>query len=395
MKVVAEEITYLNNNVQDGIKVDWKKVFTYYNALKMPKGIYNPAKELDPDSAEWFILISSRSTGKTTNLLIISIILFLMYGITTPYIRQRPDMTARQNIEKLFEVIRACGYIKDLTDGEYNNVYYFGHKMYLCHIDEKGDRDKRTEAFMYALDLTQNEVYKSSLNMPTGDFIIFDEFISSTYANNEFVTLCDLLKTILRDRLTGKIFLLANTTNYYNEYLRELYIQDEVLKVAEDEPFIKLTQKKTRIFCHLISNRNKQRAKVNTLYFGFDNPKLASITGGSWAVDSYPHFFRDDERELVSKDFYITYAGKILQLDYCVSPALGEHIFVHDAVKINDKARRVYTVGDITERRQAYKFGDKPIDKRIWKLYNANKWYYYNNDIGFTVDTYVNKANKL
>lgn len=395
MKVEAEEIKYLNGNVQDGIKVDWQKVFSYYKALKMPKGIYNPAKELDPNSAEWFILISSRSTGKTTNLLIISIILFLMYGITTPYIRQRPDMTARQNIEKLFEVIRACGYIKDLTDGQYNNVYYFGHKMYLCHIDEKGERDGRSEAFMYALDLTQNEVYKSSLNMPTGDFCIFDEFISSTYANNEFIILCDLLKTILRDRLTGKIFLLANTTNYYNEYLRELYIQDEVLKVAEDEPFIKLTKKKTRIFVHLISNRNKQRAKVNTLYFGFDNPKLASITGGSWAVDSYPHFFRDDDRELVAKDFYITYAGKILQLDLYISPKLGKHVFVHDAIKINEKARRIYTIGDIDDRRQAYKFGDTKIDKILWRLYNANKWYYYNNDIGFTVDTYVNKANKL
>ena len=146
---------------------------------------------------------------------------------------------------------------------------------------------------------------------------------------------------------------------------------------------------------HLISNRNKQRAKVNTLYFGFDNPKLASITGGSWAVDSYPHFFRDDERELVAKDFYITYAGKILQLDLYISPKLGKHVFVHDAIKINEKARRIYTIGDIDDRRQAYKFGDTKIDKILWRLYNANKWYYYNNDIGFTVDTYVNKANKL
>ena len=395
MTVLPEEIKYLNNDPQQGIVVDWEKVFTYYKGLKVPKGIYNPAKELDPKSAEWFVLISTRSTGKTTNLLLIGIILFLMYGITTPYIRQRPDMTAKQNIEKLFEVIRACGYIQELTGGEYNNVYYFGHKMYLCHIDDKGDRDARSEPFLYALDLTQNEIYKSSLNMPTGDFAIFDEFISSVYGNNEFVTLCDLLKTIFRDRLTCKIFMLANTTNYYNEYLRELYIQDEVLKVGEDEPFVKLTKKKTRVFVHLISNRNKQRAKVNTLYFGFDNPKLASITGGSWAVDSYPHFFRDEERELVSKDFYIIYAGKILQLDYCISPKLGEHVFVHDAIKVNEKARRVYTVGDITDKKEAYKFGSLPIDKRLWTLYNNNKWYYLNNDIGFTVDTYVNKANKL
>lgn len=395
MNVLPEEIKYLNNDPQQGIIVDWEKVFAYYKGLKVPKGIYNPAKELDPKSAEWFVLISTRSTGKTTNLLLIGIILFLMYGITTPYIRQRPDMTAKQNIEKLFEVIRACGYIQELTGGQYNNVYYFGHKMYLCHIDDKGGRDTRNEPFLYALDLTQNEVYKSSLNMPTGDFAIFDEFISSVYANNEFVTLCDILKTVFRDRLTCKIFMLANTTNYYNEYLRELYIQDEVLKVGEDEPFVKLTKKKTRVFVHLISNRNKQRAKVNTLYFGFDNPKLASITGGSWAVDSYPHFFRDEERELVSKDFYIIYAGKILQLDYCISPKLGEHVFVHDAIKVNEKARRIYTVGDITDKKEAYKFGSLPIDKRLWTLYNNNKWYYLNNDIGFTVDTYVNKANKL
>lgn len=395
MQIEREDIKYIENNPQNGIVIDWDKAFKYYQQLKLPKGIYNPAKELKIHEAEWFVLISSRSTGKTTNLLLIGIILFLMYGITIPYIRQRPDMISRQNIEKLFEVIRTFGYIQDLTDGLYNNVYYFGHKMYLCHIDENGDRDRKSEYFMWALDLTQNEIYKSSLNMPTGDFILFDEFISSTYANNEFIILNDLIKTILRDRLSVKIFMLANTTNYYNEYLREMYIQDEVLKVGEDEPFIKLTRQKTRIFVHIISNRNKQRAKVNTLYFGFDNPKLASITGGSWAVDSYPHFFRDDERQLVSKDFYLTYAGKILQLDYYISPKLGEHVFVHDAIKINDKARRIYTIGDITDRKETYKFGNLPIDKRLWKLYNANKWYYLNNDIGFTVDTYVNKANKL
>ena len=89
-----------------------------------------------------------------------------------------------------------------LTDGQYNNVYYFGHKMYLCKLDESGERKERSEAFLYALDLAENEIYKSSLNMPTGDFAIFDEFISSVYANNEFVILCDLLKTIFRDRLT-------------------------------------------------------------------------------------------------------------------------------------------------------------------------------------------------
>lgn len=395
MVVLPEEIKYVNDDPALGIVVNWVKVFKYYDMLKMPKDIYRPSKELDITAAEWFVLISTRSTGKTTNLLIISIILYLMYGITTPYIRQKPDMIAKQNIEKLFEVIRVHGYIKELTDGQYNNVYYFGHKMYLCHIDENGNRDARSEAFLWALDLPENEIYKSSLNMPTGDFIIFDEFISSSYMPNEFIILCDLIKTILRDRVTGKIIMLANTTNYYNEYLKELYIQDEVLKVKEDEPFVKLTRKKTRVFVHLIGNRNKQRAKVNTLYFGFDNPKLASITGGSWAVDSYPHIKRDAERQILTKDFYITYAGKVLQLEYAWSPELGPHVLVHRASKVSDKARRVFTIGEIVNKKEAYKFGDMPMDKIIWKLYNANRWYFTNNDEGFTVETYVNKANKL
>ena len=68
MIILPEEVKYINDNPANGIIVDWKKVFDYYNKLKVPKGIYNPAKELDPAAAEWFILISSRSTGKTTNL---------------------------------------------------------------------------------------------------------------------------------------------------------------------------------------------------------------------------------------------------------------------------------------------------------------------------------------
>lgn len=395
MIIEPEEIKYKDGEPQNGIIVDWKKVFKYYDMLKCPKGIYNPSKELDPESAEWFLLISTRSTGKTTNLLLVGMILFLMYGIQTAYIRQKDYMTAKQNLDKLLSVIQQYRYIEMLTDGKYNSYYYFGHQMYFVKIDETGKRVDKSEAFLQALAISNNEDYKSTLNMPKGDFIIFDEFISSEYSPNEFITLCDLLKTILRDRLTGKIFMLANTTDYYNEYLRELYVLDEILKVREDEPFIKLTRQKTRVYVHLIGNRNKQRAKVNTLYFGFDNPKLASITGGAWAVESYPHIARDEDRRIISKDFYITFSGKILQLELCNSPALGWHVIVHRAYRISDKGIRIYTIEEIKEKREAYKFGDLPIDKRLWKLYNANRWYYTNNDEGFTVDSFVNRANKL
>lgn len=397
MKIDKEEIKYIDGKKENGIIVDWKKVKKYYDQLNCPKDIYNPSKELDFDAAEWFILISTRSTGKTTNIILIGMILFQMYGIVVPYIRQTEMMTQKQYVDELLSVILSYRYIEAITDGKYNNYRYFGHKMFLIKLDEDGNRIDQSEAFMYMLDLTAVHVegYKSTLNLPTGDFVVFDEFIASGYRPNEFISLCDLLKTIFRDRLTGKIFMLANTTDYYNEYLKELYIQDEVLKVSEDEPFVKLTKKKTRIYCHLIGNRNLQRAKVNTLYFGFDNPKLASITGGAWAIENYQHYVPEDERQIITRDFYLTYAGKLLQLELSYTEKLGFFVFVHRCKKMAKSAIHLYTIGDITDKKDVYKFGNLPIDKKIWTLYNANRWLFGTNDDGFTVDTYVNKANKL
>lgn len=395
MLIEKEEIKYINNDPVNGIEVDWDKVMSYYKMLDVPKGIYNPAIELDFNAAEWFALISTRSTGKTTNIILVAMILFFMYGAPFVYVRQREQMTAKQNIDKLFNVIVAYRYIEKLSNGEYNNVYYYGHQMYFIKLDETGKRVAKSEAFMQACGIDQHEELKSTLNLPFAIMILFDEFISTYYAPNEFVNFCDLLKTILRDRLIGKIFLCANTTDYYNEYLKELNIQDEVLRLEEDQPFVKLTRQKTRIFVHLISNRNMQRKKVNTLFFGFDNPKLAAITGGAWAIDNYQHIRRDPERVTLTKDFYIKYAGKILQIALCYSDTLGRHVCVHQAVKVNPKAKRIYTIGEIDDKKEAYKFGNLPIDKVIWTLYNGNRWYFSNNDVGFTVETYVNRANKL
>ena len=396
MEIKREEIKYIDNDPQKGIIVDWVKVFKYYRDLKCPKNIYNPSKELPITKAEYFVLISTRSTGKTTNLLLIGIILYLMYGIVTAYIRQTERMIEKKNADKLFTTINAFKYIETLTNGEYNSTYYFGRVCRFAHIDENGKIDKKSEPFLQALAISNHEEYKSTLNMPTGDFAIFDEFISTGYAQNEFVDFLDLLKTIFRDRLTCKIIMLANTTDYYNEYLKELLIQDEVLQVKEDAPFEKLTPKGTRIFCHLIGNRNQSRAKVNTLYFGFNNSKIASITGGAWAVDCYPHIIKDKDREFIYKGQYLTFNGRYLNLELCASKDLGLHVLVHRANRLPEKSdTRVYTVNNITKKNEFYKFGCKKIDKIYWALYNANKWYYNNNDEGYTVESYVSRASKL
>ena len=399
MKIEREEIKYIDDDAQKGIIVDWKKAFKYYNALGCPKNVYNPAKEFKPNDAEYHVIISTRSTGKTTNFILLGMILNLMYGIQIAYVRQNEKMTAKQNMDRLTEVINTYRYVEKLTDGEYNSTYYFAHKMHFVHINEEGKVDSKSEPFLQALDILHHEMYKSTLNMPTGDFIIFDEFISKEYSSNppEFICACDLWKTIIRDRLTAKIIMLANTTDYYNQYLAELLIQDECLLLKEDKPFVKLTPLGTRVFCHLVGNRNEARAKVNCLYFGFPNGKLASITGGSWSLDNYPHIEQDDERQILYKGQYLIYNGKIINLEVAISAKLGQHILVHRATRIptNKSDTRIYTIEEIKSWKEKYKFGDLAIDKMIWKLYNQNKWYYDSNDTGYTIETYVNRANKL
>ena len=397
MEIKKEELKYVDDDIQKGVVVDWKKVFKYYDLLGCPKNVYNPSKEFKPESARWHILISTRSTGKTTNIILIGMILYLMYGIKIMYVRQREEMVTKQNMDRFLSVILKNDYNETLTNGAYTGVYYYGHKMYFTKTDpDTGKVIKSDDYFLRGLGINKHQEYKSTVNEPFGNFIVFDEFISTAYDVNEFVNFCQLTKTLFRDKISNSciIIMLANSTDYYNQYLLELCIQDECLKLTEDKPFVKLTPLGTKVFVHLIGNRNTQRKLVNTLFYGFPNAKLASITGGGWEVKNYQHIERDDERLEGLKGIYLYYNGRKIGIELTISPTLGKHCIVHPVTRFF-KPKRIYTIEDITKKEESFKFGCKPIDKTIWKLYNANRWYFSDNDTGYAIESYVSRANKL
>ena len=78
--------------------------------------------------------------------------------------------------------------------------------------------------------------------------ILYDEFITTNTPPDLFVGLCQLHKTIARNRSGVKMFLCANTTNYYHEFFQELIIQDEVLNTKVNNSFIKLTPIGTYVY---------------------------------------------------------------------------------------------------------------------------------------------------
>ena len=385
------KVKYINDNPELGVLVDWKKVFKEYEKLGCPKDVYSPLHALR-QGCKYNVAISERSTGKTTNWLLLGMVLNKLYGIQIQYIRQTEAMITPKNINSLMDVIKQFGYVEKLTDGRYNSVEYRARNWRYVRTDpDTFEVVERSDSFMYCMDLDHNETLKSSYNAPFGDIIIFDEFISKRYSPNEFVVFCDLVKTIIRERQSPIIVMLANTTDRYNTYFQELGIQEQILGCRIGDSFRAEVGHGTTIYCELVGTKNPERAKQNKLFFGFKNPRLASVTGGDWAIDNYPHIQREECKKHLSR--FLLFNSAVVEIELCSNERLGLFIKAHKATKIPERAI-CYQLEEITERRQRHRFGYDNLDKKIWLLYNRNKWYYSTNEIGNIIASYVNQASR-
>lgn len=389
-----EEIPYIENDVQKGVKVNWKEVFSYYKGLGCPSNVYDPT-ELPMDKAAWFVLTSERNTGKTTNLILVMMILWLRYGCVGAYLRSTPAEITPKELQNFFGVILANHYIEKMTGGKYDGVRYWARYFRLVKWNEDGTRAYESEPMIWVGSVIEHERYKSVLNLPTCQMLIYDEFISENYYDNTFVDLNQLHKTIGRKRKNIKTFLCANTTNYYHDFFRELLIQEEVLQCKLNQSFIKKTPLGTCVYFKWIGDKDPEREELNMEYYGFDNPLLKSITGGDWALKQYPHIERED-REVFDHTHYIRFMERWFQLELVWSERLGLHVLVHRANEPKrEKDWTAYVLDEVRDKRERYRFGSSKLDKRYWELYDSNKWYYPENDTGFSVESYVKRADKL
>ena len=193
-----EKIEYVENDINKGIKVDWKKVHKEIKKLKIPTEIYNPLYNTNMYDNSYFVELSERSIGKTTNWLLIGLVLYKLYGIQTQYLRQIENMITPKNCKDLYETIIKFGYISKIFDDKYNSIEYKARRWTLLYRDDDGNViNKDTNYCTISLDIEHNEVYKSSYSTTTGDLIIFDEFISKYYRPDEFIYFLDLIKTTL------------------------------------------------------------------------------------------------------------------------------------------------------------------------------------------------------
>ena len=391
---MKSDIKFYDNDEKHGIIIDWNMIFREFKKLKVPKDVYDPTT-VPIYSAKYFQLLSERSTGKTTNWLLIGMLLYKFYGTITQYIRQTEDMIKPSIAGDIFKVILEYGdgkYIRQITDGKYNSIYIHWKKAYFCNKDENGKIiEQDTNNFLQFLSIDNNFDYKSTYNAPRGDLILYDEFIGKFYRPNEYVDFMDLLSTIIRKRKTPVVVMLANSINYNSMYFKEFEISKEVKQIKTGQNKVITTSKGTTIYFEIIGMKlTAIKTEINRLFFGFDNPKLASITGGeqTWAFDPVPHIVNADSDEYITRILRLDCDDVLLQLDVVRTEDRGLIVNVHECTKEYEDSI-ILTNGEIRRRNQLFGLGRGKLCKKVWELYKQNKFYYDSNETGSLVENYV------
>lgn len=395
---MIEKSNYIENEERYGIDYNWELIMKTYNNLGIPKMLFS-ASNLPIQKSTYFMLLSERAVGKTTNILLLGLVMNKIYGTKIEYIRQSDDMIKPSNALELFKTIieyKQGAYIEKLTDGIYNTIIYHWKKYYYARVDETGKVVNKSEnAFCDVLAIANNFNYKSSYNSPKGDIIIFDEFIGKNYMPNEFELFMDLLSTIIRKRKCAKIFLLANTISIVSPYFREFEVYQKIKTAKAGQSFLMKTERGTDVFFEIIQNKETSlKAEINRRYFGFNNERLASITGSStYAISIAQHIPRGKWPKVIWNKLVIhTDVGKY-RISIMNSEILGICVYCVPTTQMHTGDRQY--INDLVYSKEFNK-GMKwdKIDKLLIDLFRAGKWYYDCNETETIMINYFQTAIK-
>lgn len=401
-----QKIKYIDNNPQKGIKIDWNMIFKEYKKLGCPENVYDPTT-FPVNVVNWGVLLSARYRGKTTNWILIGLLLFKHYGIQTGYIRQTDRMTTSTKTKDLMNVVLQFDYIPKIFGDKWNGVYLWQKHYYLCKRDAEGKiEEKCQEDFLMLLSIDKNIEYKSTLTKPKMDLLLFDEFISDKYAPNEFIDLCQLIATVKRKRTSVKVICLSNMVTPYSQYLEEMGLRDTAIKYNqwkeevknEEEGYGRIVETilGLKIYFEVVGGKKYKRdaaeVHANMAYFGFANKQLSAITGEDWEVRNYPHLPRpeeEEERELITREVYIYAFGTYLCMEFYTSNIMGAYVLIRPyPLRVPDDGI-IFTDQIPTKQNEIYGTGTGTNFHKLWNLVGAHRDFYSSNEVGHMVESFL------
>lgn len=390
-------ITYINNDPNAGIKYDWKLIRKEFAKLKVPSMYFTPM-QCPLESVKYHVNFSARSIGKTTNWLLLGMIMNQLYGTIIQYMRQSESQVVPKITKQMFDAIIFNNYVSKITNGRWNTVYYNSRRWYYANTDDTGNIvEIAPEHFCNMLVVANHHMYKSGYNAPTGDVIIFDEFVNDhAYYPDEFVMFCDLIKTIARDRESVIIAMLSNNTDKESPYFSEMEIYDDVRAMRPDDEKTCVTEQGTAIYVKYVAADNKKQkimTRLNKMYFGFKNKRLGSITGADWAIKPRQHIPKDDNFRYIIKNLFIYHNGRYARIDIVDNENLGLCGYCHWAT-ITYPDSVILTMEDRFDNRYHYGLGSYTIRSTITGLLDENRMYYASNDVASFISNYIRTIEK-
>lgn len=259
---------------------------------------------------DYSFYLSTRKDGKTTHALLLGLILFKLYGILTIYNRNDTQQITLANVSNLYETVKNCGYIELLFNGEYNDIIYLNRerKFYLVYRSPStGEVEKKNDTACTFVSSCENwKNYKSTVNIPTAWFVIWDEFLDTNRFASPIVSeMMNNISTFTRSNKNAHVIGLSNTINPYSVIFEDFAITDDVA-------FMEFGDKKniksalgTTFYIELLrlSKEKKQSLKEKTIrFFGINNKKFANFTGiQAWQGREYKHLM---EKPLHQEQIY-------------------------------------------------------------------------------------------
>ena len=388
---------------------DWREIRKFINKLKIPSEFWG----IDIDTLseyQYNAYLSIRETaGKTTQGLILGLVLNKLYPeqYSIEYLRNDTAQITRANIEDLFNTVIRFGYINKIYGERWDSVTYHTQqrKFYLCKRDEDGDileEDCLPICIVHSLEKSQE--FKSGYNNPRGNYILFDEFIDTERATYMiFPQFLNAISTIGRPGSRSnwlRVVMMGNNTDPYSFWFDEF-------GVSEDIPYLKFggaitfrTEYNTNGVFKLLEPgevQKKRLANKNIPFLGFPGKKAAAFTGATeWSGKTYRHTeWELDYEDCIYRRCYIRHRGRYIQLDLFKDSARGVYTFLHFSAvpKYDDNVILTIEPELISD---VYGFGKYDKREKVRELllqytgcYQENRFFYASNMVGSLTDDFI------
>lgn len=355
---------------------------------KMGKIKFYSLKKIMQIPALYYVIFGGRSNGKTYAVQEYAIKRYYEKGEQTAIIRRWQDDFTGKRGQTMFDNQASNGNIAKITNGEWEGIYYFASKWYLCRYD--GDdiiKDPRPFAYGFAISAQEHD---KSTAYPGITTILFDEFLTrSYYLPDEFVLFMNCLSTIIRHRTDVKIFMLGNTVNKYCPYFTEMGLSH----VKQMKPgTIDVYHYGNENLVVAVEYTDNHTSTESAAYFAFDNPKLSMITGNAWEIDIYPHCPEKYKPQDILFTYFIDFNGELLQCEI-VQTDTNYFTFIHrKTTPIKNPGHDCIYTPDYHPGPNYHRKITKPttqLEAKIAEFYKKDKIFYQDNEVGEIVRNYL------